>query len=59
MSYGCYNRQPFKPAFKAQDGEKQVFVEFKMTKDCQYKHTELGKKDPKCVGCLWKSENLV
>ncbi len=54
MKYGCYNRDPFNPAFKAQDGRKTIWIEHKMTTDCQYKHTDLGKKDEKCVGCKWK-----
>lgn len=25
-----------------------------MTKDCQYRHTDLGKADKKCEGCKWR-----
>ena len=54
MSYGCYNRQPYAPVFMAKDGKREVFVDFKMTHDCQYTKSDLGKKDPQCVGCKWK-----
>jgi hypothetical protein len=54
MSYGCYNRQPYTPVFRAKDGKKEVFVDFKMTHDCQYTKSDLGKKDPQCVGCKWR-----
>ncbi len=56
MSYGCYNREPYRSVFKAKDGKKEVWVEFRMTHECQYKHTELGKNDQKCVGCKWKAD---
>lgn len=64
MTYGCYNRAPFKESFWADDKEykpgggpthaMKVKVPFRMSPPCMYRHTELGKADPKCVGCIWK-----
>jgi hypothetical protein len=59
VGYGCYNREPYRSVFKARDGKKEVFVEFRMTHDCQYTKTELGQKDQKCCGCLWKAKDSV
>lgn len=64
MTYGCYNRAPFKEAFWADDKEYKpgggpsfivkVKVPFRMDKDCKYSLTDLGKHDPKCFGCARK-----
>lgn len=67
--YGCHNREPYKGSFVAQDGGIQfgspqwprieprfVRVQFRMSPNCQYTHTELGKADPRCAGCKHKLE---
>ena len=65
MSYGCYDRAPFRPDFKAADtvtfqngivAPTVVTVPFRMAPDCQYTHTELGRSDPRCQGCKWRSD---
>lgn len=63
MSYGCFDRQPLK-AHRGRDGYwcdgetltiKAVQLPQTMEKDCQYRLTEIGKADPKCVGCEHKN----
>lgn len=59
MTYGCYNREPYKPLLKVQDGwvnGKPLYrhIEFRMEPSCQYRHTELGKQDQRCEGCKWR-----
>ena len=49
MKYGCHNREPFKAHYFATGGDKPIPHGF--TKDCQYRHTELGKVDSRCDGC--------
>ena len=56
QTYGCHNRAPFQPKYRAANGEP---VQHKMTTDCQYRHTELGKADPKCAGCRWREGKAV
>jgi hypothetical protein len=70
MTYGCYNREPFRPHVHTEavevmwsDKEPLPKPEVVMrswpnvfTKDCQYTKTELGKVDPGCVGCKWKHQ---
>jgi len=62
--YGCHNRKPFRTSTPVQDGwfmdgvtrvAKMISVPFRMSPNCQYTHTELGKVDPKCNGCKWKA----
>lgn len=53
MTYGCYNRAPFKEAFWADDKEYKpgggpsfivkVKVPFRMSPPCMYRHTELAR----------------
>ena len=57
--YGCFDRQPYKPLTKVQDGwvnGKPLYrwIEFRMEPTCQYRHTDLGKQDERCEGCKWK-----
>lgn len=33
-----------------------VSAPFRMEMDCNYRTTELGKADPRCAGCKWKTE---
>ena len=59
MSYGCYNRQPFKEFLKVQSGwlggkRIETTIDFRMARDCQYTKTELGRKDERCIGCKWR-----
>ena len=61
MSYGCFNRPPFEPSIKVQDGKlnswapRMAGMEFRMEPTCQYTLTDLGEKDEKCHGCKWKA----
>ena len=61
MSYGCYNRGPFRQSSYVQDGwrirgEKgtrepvMVLVENRMSKPCQYTKDDRY-DDQQCVGC--------
>jgi hypothetical protein len=43
MKYGCHNRKPYKEPHR-------------MSPDCEYTKTELGKVDERCAGCRWKIE---
>ena len=49
---GCHNRAPFKPHYFATGSDKPI--PHVMTTDCQYRHTDLGKADPKCTDCKHK-----
>jgi len=63
MSYGCYNRKPFKSAqvlhgmSSKTGGHVKILIPFRMATDCQYTKTELGQKDPGCVDCRWKEDS--
>lgn len=61
--YGCHNRPPFRSVMPAQAGwymdghtrtPHMVSVRHQNTTDCQYRHSQLGKADPKCDGCKWR-----
>ena len=62
--YGCHNRKPLRDTALVQDGwarngyhveaRHTVSIPDEMTKDCQYRHTDLGKADKKCEGCKWR-----
>ena len=68
-SNGCHNRKPYATSYLAQDGHHQlqegvtgnprapryVEVPHAMTTDCQYTHTDLGRKDAGCHGCKWRA----
>lgn len=65
MSYGCHNRAPFRPRVMVQDGwwndgvartGKITQVPFRMSEECQYTKTELGRADERCAGCKWKQQ---
>lgn len=44
MKYGCHNRAPYKEPHR-------------MSPNCEYTKTELGKADARCVGCKWREQN--
>lgn len=48
---GCYNRAPFKTTVAMPDGHS---FPFRMAMDCQYSLSDLGQKDPRCMGCRWR-----
>lgn len=63
-TYGCYNREPYVKSVEVQDGWERVGswkfpvvinVPFVMSPQCNYKDTELGKKDGRCEGCKWRT----
>lgn len=60
MKNGCHNRAAYKTRVMVQDGwymdgytrlPRMIEVPFKMSNDCQYTKTELGKADKRCDGC--------
>ena len=72
MTYGCYNRAPFKDTVETVSVEPvRTHGTFEsswavgvvtrswpnvFTKHCHYRETEIGKADPGCVGCKWREE---
>jgi len=63
MTYGCHNREAYRQGFFVQDGwiqEGQVkkarvkFSPFRMSPECQYTKTDLGRADEKCKDCIHK-----
>lgn len=60
---GCHNRQPYRQHMKVADGHwddgvqripKLTSIPFRMSTECNYTRTELGKTDQRCEGCKWK-----
>lgn len=63
MTNGCHNRPAYRTGVVVQDGwymdgytrvPKMVQVPFKMSHECQYTKSDLGKADPACQGCKHK-----
>lgn len=63
---GCHNRRPYRSSYLAQNGNIEagdrlipVFenVDFRMSEQCNYTKTDLGKADKKCHGCKWRQES--
>lgn len=61
--YACHNRPPFVRELLAQDGwitwgqsraPVMVKIPFVNSRECQYRHTDLGKADARCDGCTWR-----
>lgn len=52
--YGCHNRPPFAQVYFSTGGRQPI--RHVMTTDCQYRHTDLGKADPKCEGCKHRTD---
>lgn len=52
---GCYNREPLKPQVIRKPGYPMVVVPLRMSPDCQYTRSELGRQDARCAGCRWRS----
>ena len=66
ISYRCFNHRPFRDTMMVQDGyymtgdtriPKMVKVPFRMSRECEYSKTDLGKADARCVGCDNKATN--
>lgn len=64
-SYQCHNREPYAASVSVQDGyteagpyriPKMIEVPFRMTPDCQYQLTDLGRADMRCAGCKHKGD---
>lgn len=59
---GCHNHDPYgNPqilhGMDSLTGEHIVTtIPFRMKEPCQYKLTELGKKDVGCTNCYWKKD---
>lgn len=61
MTYGCHNRAPYKEHVVIRpelvvDGvtpSNNTFL-FRMSRDCQYTKTDLGRADAGCHGCKWR-----
>lgn len=65
MNHGCFDREPFRTTMKVQDGYTEggshriphvVEVPFRMSFECEYRKTDLGKKDPGCDGCKHRKD---
>jgi hypothetical protein len=56
-TYGCHNRPPFAPFYYATGGRQPI--PHVMTRDCQYRKTDLGKADPKCEGCKHREQKTT
>lgn len=58
---GCNNRKPPASNIRVQsgwteDGRRLMkWIADPMTKACQYQHTDLGKADQGCTGCVWRT----
>ena len=55
--YGCHNRAPFKDVNPVMGSGAIVNIPNRMTRECQYRHTDLGKVDVKCEGCSWRNRD--
>lgn len=61
MAYGCKDRPPFKTeqVLHGMDSQTGFYIRtvvpFRNSPDCNFTHTELGKKDPGCTGCKHKA----
>jgi|CXWK01.1.fsa_nt_gi hypothetical protein len=61
--YGCWNREPFAThqishGVDSQTGQIiRTEVANRMTPDCQFTKTELGKVDARCAGCKHKADS--
>lgn len=62
--YACHNHPPYKSSMPMQDGwyqdgytrtPKMRAVPHSMAKDCRYTHTDLGKADQRCDGCIHRA----
>ena len=65
---GCHDRPAFRSLLPVQDGwwmdghtrvPRMVPSPFRLSPDCQYTKTDLGKSDPGCTRCKWKTGNQV
>lgn len=61
MTYGCHNRAPYKEHVVIRpelvvDGVTPInnTFPFRMSRDCQYTKTDLGRVDAGCHGCKWR-----
>ena len=54
--YQCHNRAPFLPIVRMEKAGQVTEWPFAMNPNCQYTHTDLGKADPRCLGCKHKAE---
>lgn len=50
---GCHNRKPFAPVVQI-DAEHSY--PFRMSTNCEYTKTALGRKDDGCLGCTWRQK---
>lgn len=55
--YGCHNRKPFVPAYKATNG-RQWIPTFGQP-DCQFTLSQLGRQDKSCAGCVWRKDSSI
>jgi hypothetical protein len=63
MTYGCKDKPLTQPITEVQDGwyasgpRRKVEVPFRMSTDCNYQTTELGKSDKGCTDCTRRSDD--
>lgn len=54
---GCHDHPPYRDYYLPTGAPDipQYRIPHVLTRDCQYRHTELGKADPKCTDCKHKT----
>lgn len=54
--YGCHDRKHYASYYLPTGALDipQYRINHVMTRECQYRHTDLGKNDPKCTNCKHK-----
>lgn len=62
--YGCHNRPEYRTTTAMQHGwymdghtrtPRMTAVPFRMSRQCNYTHTYLGRADSRCQGCKWRA----
>lgn len=63
---GCHSRNEYKEKLLVQDGyheysgevlarvAKMIEIPFRMSRECEYTKSDLGRMDKGCEGCKWK-----
>ena len=60
MTYGCKDRAPFAKTLQVQAGwlmngaRRMKEIDFRMSRECEFTKTELGRIDKQCAGCTHK-----
>jgi hypothetical protein len=56
---GCFDRPPYSDHYLPTGAPDipQYRIPHRLTRDCQYRFTDLGKADPGCNGCKHREKN--